>query len=328
MERFVFAIVFAVVFTSTGCNRSASGRPGQPADAKVIEAKLDDWSWLPKSSKHEAEVAQIPKDAQFDLFIPKPEALTAKSLAWGWVDSSFNFTPAEKKSFSVLGGALVSRIGPLEKKANWGGWDFIDDAAGTEHRGWGYSLTSGEILLPRSTFDSPPTNTSVKNSFEIEAFGDNYILIRLDPAKGHRLCFLKVGRLQLPTAGYIGTQAEVDGRILERRADGWYLGTKKMSLTSTSTDLERILTRGRDKADSSGGGLFGVMRPRKDATIEPKSQPLYASKNLEFPLDSESQSGRKQKLEYIQSEGWLANGGDGLVYKIDLEKRWGFFGWK
>jgi hypothetical protein len=323
VKRLVFVIAFVVAFASTGCNRSGSVGSGHPADAKGVEAKLDDWSWLPKSSKHETEVAQIPKDAQFDLFIPKAEALAAKSLGWGWVDSSFNFTPAEKKSYSVLGGALVSRIGRFEKKAKWGGWDFVDDAAGTEHRGWGYSLTSGEILLPRSAFDSPPTNTSVKNSFEIEAFGDNYVLIRLDLAKGHRLCFLKVGRLQLPTAGYIGTRAEVEGRIFERRVGGWYLGAKKMSLTSTSTDLERILSRGVDRPDSSGGGLFGVMRPRKDVSIEPKSEPLYSSKNLEFPLDSEA-----QKMEYIQSAGWLANGGDGLVYKIDFEKRWGFFGWK
>ena len=90
-------------------------------------------------------------------------------------------------------------------------------------------MTAGELILPRSLFADPPTNIFVQNSFEIESFGDKYVLIHLDPAKSHRLCFLENDGAKIPTAGYIGSKAEVGGTILERKVDGWYRGTTRMS---------------------------------------------------------------------------------------------------
>jgi len=180
-------------------------------------------------------------------------------------------------------------------------------------------------------------------------------LIHLDPAKGHRLCFLMVGRIQLPTAGYIGTKAEVDSRVLERKADGWYLGSKRMSRASGSTDLERIYASGKDKPDSSEGRMLVCApsvrpsAPRLSMDLK-KVSALYNSKILEFPLDSGNHKGSEQKKENVLSEGWLAvvprsppdaqtaplpqsqalwiAGCDGLAYMIQWEKRWGFFSWK
>jgi hypothetical protein len=341
-RRLVLGI--AAVLLLTGCKGSAPSNPSRQA----ADTKLDEWSWLPGSSKHEADVAQISKDAELELFIPKDDPLASKSVGWGKVGTAFNFIPTEKKSYVVSGGALVSKIGAIEKKAKWGDWDFVQDAAHPQHVSWGHSLTSGEVLLPRAIFVSIPTDAVVQNSFEIEAFGDTYVLIRLDPAKGHRLCFLQVGRLQLPTAGYVGTKAEVDGKILERKTDGWYLSSKKMSQPSSSTNLDGIYAKGDDKPDSGIGGGPSIMILDNKITTE---NPIYSSKNLEFPLDSEKQDSGKRKQEYIQSEGWLAYSppisasdkkaalidtpkgrmiaGNGLLaYKIDNERRWGFFPWK
>jgi hypothetical protein len=349
VKRVVLTIVTALLLT--GCKGSAP--PGE--SEQVADTKLNEWSWLPSSNKHEAEIAQIPKDAEFDLFIPKNEALVTKSAGWGRINTYLSFIPTDKESYLVSSGALVSRLGKIEKKAKWGDWDFLFDTAGKDHVGWGYSLTSGDILLPRTAFASPPADASVQNSFEIEAFGDSYALIHLDPAKGHRLCFLKFGRIQLPTAGYIGTKAEVDGRVLERKTDGWYLGSKRMSQASGSSDLERIYASGKDKPDSSDGHMMVCessarpSAPRLSMDLK-KVSALYNSKILEFPLDSGNQRGSEQKKENVLSEGWLAvvlrsppdaqtaplpqsqavwiAGCDGIAYMIESEKRWGFFTWK
>jgi hypothetical protein len=222
MKRITIIAAFAVIVLS-GCGRSDSTTT--KADTKVSEQKLDKSSWLPKTSKHDAEVAQIPKNTQILFFIPKDEPLDAESVGYGMkIDPYFNMTPIDKKSYIVKGGALVSKLGPIEKKAKWGDWDFVyEDASHTKKAGWGECLTSGEILLPRNWCEeAPPTNFIVQNSFEIESFGDDYVLIHLDPTKGHRLCFIRSGVSQAPTAGYIGSKAEVDGKTLERKADGWY----------------------------------------------------------------------------------------------------------
>jgi hypothetical protein len=206
-------------------------KPAQSADTKVSEQKLDMWPWLSKTSKHDAEVAQIPKNTQIEIFIPKDEPLNAESVGYGMkIDPYGNLTPIDKKSYIVKGGALVSKLGPIEKKAEWGDWDFVyEDASHTKKAGWGECLTSGEILLPRNWYGGVPTNFIVQNSYEIESFGDDYVLIHLDPTKGHRLCVFKSGVPHALTAGYIGSKAEVDGKTLERKADGWYSGTTRVS---------------------------------------------------------------------------------------------------
>jgi hypothetical protein len=118
----------------------------------------------------------------------------------------------------------------VERKANWGDWDFVyADSGLKQSAGWGNALTSGELILPRELFLNIPTDKFVQNSFEIESFGERFVLIRLDPAKGHKLVFLKSGGAQTPTAGYVGSKAEVGGKVLERKADGWYSGTTRLS---------------------------------------------------------------------------------------------------
>jgi hypothetical protein len=40
---------------------------------------------------------------------------------------------------------------------------------------------------------------------------------------------MKNGGSEFPTVGFIGSKAEVDGKTLERRADGWYSGATRVS---------------------------------------------------------------------------------------------------
>jgi hypothetical protein len=216
-----------------GCGQSTPpSQSSQGADSKVSKHKLDQWSWLPKTTKHDAEIAQIPPNAEIGFSIPKDEPLDAESVGFGMrVDPYGNMTPVDKGSYVVKGGALVSKLGSIEKKAKWGDWDFVyEDASHTKKAGWGPSLTSGEILLPRKWFLDPPTDRFVQNSFEIESFGDDYVLIHLDPTKGHRLCFMKIGSSnKQQTAAFIGSKAEVNGKVFERKADGWYSGNTRLS---------------------------------------------------------------------------------------------------
>jgi len=223
--------VLTVSLLATGCGKSSlSGTSGQAAASKPVIA-LDEWSWLPPTTKHDAEVAQIPKDSTIEFSIPENEPLkTDSGGGWGGISDNGEFVPRDKKSYYVRGGALVSNVGPVKRKAEWGDWDFVyADADLKQHAGWGNALTSGELILPRKVFLDIPADKFVQNSFEIESFGDRFVLIRLDPAKGHRLVFLKSGGSQVPTAGYVGSKAEVGGKILERKLDGWYAGATRLS---------------------------------------------------------------------------------------------------
>lgn len=194
-------------------------------------AVLDKWSWLPVTHTHDAEAARIPRDAALSLFIPKDDPLEAGSDGgWGGIDTFGNFTPTDRKSYVVKGGSLVSKIGPIERRAKFGDWDVLySDAARTQRAGWGNCLTSGEILVPRETFADPSADLYAQNSFAIETFGPTYLLVRLDPARKHKLCFLEQGGGQMLTAGVLGSKAEVGTRVLERRADGWYAGDVRFS---------------------------------------------------------------------------------------------------
>lgn len=341
-------------FLLIGCKSSAPIRPSQ----QTADDKLTEWSWLPASHGHDAELAQLPKDADFQMYIPKDEPLATKSTGWGKVGASFEFLPIEKKSYEVLGGTLVSKVGAIEKKAKWGDWDFVYESARKEQiprPHWGYCLTSGEVLLPRTVFLSPPSDAYVENSFEIESFGDSYVLLHLDPAKAHRLCFLQAGRLQLPTAGYIGTKAEIGGKILLRKNDGWYssnvkadgtIDSQRMSQANSSVDLKQVYAKAEDKPDvGSGGGPTMMILSEKTTT----DNPLFVSKDFDFLVNSENPG--QPRRGYVQSEGWLAYsppisasdkkaalvttpqgrmiaGNLLLAYKIDRERRWGFIDWK
>lgn len=194
-------------------------------------AELTAWSWLLSSDEHDLLLDKVPEGAKVAFSIPRDSPLKTHSEGPGGIDTHGNFVPREKNSLVVDGGALESRLGPILRRATWGDWDEVwTDELRTRRSGWGYSLTQGEILLPRSSFESPPPDIHVANLFEIEPFGEGHVLVRLDPAKGHRLCFLEAaGGSRTSTAGFIGSRAIVDGVILERRIDGWYRGETRMS---------------------------------------------------------------------------------------------------
>jgi hypothetical protein len=54
------------------CNDTTG--PGQSTSNK-----LDKWSWLPKTTNHDAEAAWIPNAKEIEFFIPKDEPLDTKS---------------------------------------------------------------------------------------------------------------------------------------------------------------------------------------------------------------------------------------------------------
>lgn len=231
-------IVFAVVLTMSVCGcgdrpaPSAQNASTAPSAAPpTVPVKLDKWSWLPRATTHDAAASSIPKDAAVSYRIPEEDPLDAKSEGgWGGIDADGNFVPTDKKSYVVKSGTLISSLGSIQKSAKFGDWDIVyADPERTKRFGWGHCLTSGEILMPRDAFTDPPADLFVKNSFEVETFGDDFVLIRLDPAKKHKLCFMKSGRADLSTVSYLGTNAEVGGQVLERKADGWYAGAKRVS---------------------------------------------------------------------------------------------------
>jgi hypothetical protein len=219
----VAALIIAILLLC-GCSHKANEQPER------APAQLSKWSWLPSSEAHAAEVGRIPQGAKYSLYIPEETPLKTHSEAPGGIDSYLNFVPTVKKSLVVDGGTLVSELGPVRKTAKWGDWAEVwKDSSRSVRVGWGYCVTSGEIMLPRSVFEAPPPDKFVQNAFEIEPFGDGNVLIRLDPAKGHRLCFFEGDNGKLATAGWVGSKAEVSGKVLERRADGWYSGALRMS---------------------------------------------------------------------------------------------------
>ena len=207
-----------------GCSGADNGRSMQ------APAKLTKWSWLPASDAHAAEVATLAPDVEVHYLIPENAPLKMHSDAPGGIDTFGNFIPREKKSIVVDGGLLVSQFGASKKTAQWGDWSEVwTDASHRQRAGWGYCLTSGEILLPRAALEKPPAGLFVQNTFVIESFGDRHVLITLDRAKGHRLCFLETDHSRVQTAGFLGSKAEVRGNALVRQSDGWYFGTKRMS---------------------------------------------------------------------------------------------------
>jgi hypothetical protein len=122
------------------------------------DTKIEKWSWLPKTAKRDAEIAQVPNGAQIYFSMGEPLESNAGS-GFQFPDASHTrFIPAEKEPSSFVRGSLISKLGSVTKEAKWGDWDFVfADAAHREKAGWGHSLTSGEILLPRKVFLDPLT---------------------------------------------------------------------------------------------------------------------------------------------------------------------------
>lgn len=208
---------------SESAHSLTSGTRGPVASAK--DSPLDDSSWLPKNSRYSEEAGRIPEGAELVTMIPKDEPLSQK----GTMKITENFElypdPENRTAVSISGGALVSKVGEVEKKAIFRDWDFLyEDSAFTKPMTkWGPCLTSGQLLVERSAFTNSAEGVFARNFFVAESFGDRYVLITLDPAKGHRLCYLQSRGGHVFTGGLAGTRAEVDGRTLEKRADGWHL---------------------------------------------------------------------------------------------------------
>jgi hypothetical protein len=213
------AAVVMIVALLAGCSRTSA------------PATLDKWSWLPKTTAHDLEAAGIPADARLRHYIPEDDPIDAGSDGgWGGIDTFGNFVPKDRDSYVVKGGSLVSSIGGIERRAKFSDWDVIyADADRKQRAGWGHCLTSGELIVERQAFPDPPANLYVQNHFAIETFGPTLLLITLDPARKHKLCFMESGGGQPITAGFVGSKADVADIELERRADGWYSGTTRYS---------------------------------------------------------------------------------------------------
>ena len=224
------AIVMAFAISACG-EKSAPPAQATSASQSTVAAKLDKWSWLPASTRYSAEADSIPKGTQASFHIPREDPLNFKSDGgWGGLDTHGNFVPTDRKSYTVKGGTLISSLGSVQRSAKYGDWDIVySDVQRTKRAGWGHCLTSGEILMPRLAFGDPPSDMFVQNSYEVEPFGDAFVLIRLDPAKQHKLCFMTNGNSDLSTVYYLGTRAEVGGKVLERKSDGWYAGAVRVS---------------------------------------------------------------------------------------------------
>ncbi len=215
-----------------------SQTPGnQSAAAPARTSAVKGLPWLPTTSINDEVAARIPPNARLSFRTPKDDGLKIDTSGGGWgnakIDTFGRITiaePTDKKSYKVVGGSLVSTLGKVEKRAKYGDWEFaFEDAARSKKFGWGHCLTAGELLVPRSRIANPPLQVYSVDAFEATSFGKDYLLLKLDPGKSHRFCFVNGDQGgAIPTAGGPGTRIEVAGRVYERKADGWYLGAARM----------------------------------------------------------------------------------------------------
>ena len=159
----------------------------------------------------------------------------------------------------MLGGELTSALGPIHRKARFGTWTlFHADETRQEIVGWGPCLTDGEVIVPNVFLAEASPRRWVPNSFEAEDLGEYHSLVRLDEARGDKLCLgyrpadgssyrgnLKAtgslnlsgqvdplatssDRLLFGTAGGVGSRVRFGEHLLVRRTDGWYLGERRV----------------------------------------------------------------------------------------------------
>lgn len=196
----------------TGCRKNTK-------QARVV--------WPPESEKHNREASTLPADAELYCGYPSDDPLSVK----GGVEvlgPDGQFWPVEDRP-GTISGSFITQIGDIEKRAKCTGIAFIYKNVTKEAKtAWGWYLTEGELLLPFSFFEEePPDNSYVENKYELEAFGKNHILIRIDPQKNHRVCI--IDRNSYPTVNFSGSKAEINGAVIERRQDGWYQGDTNIS---------------------------------------------------------------------------------------------------
>ena len=232
-------IMLTATLLLAGCGKSVAPEQSTSTSGQHVKREPDPLSWIPRTGKYTSESSKISPSAKLLYYIPKNSPL--RSTGSGGIDSNLNFVPrSDKRSIRVLGGTLVSVVGitsvEASRKASFGSWGFIyADARRSKVVGWGYSLTNGEVIVSREQFRRAPTNRVVFNRFRIEAIGDKYLLIKLDPRKGDSLCLFDEGGQSrdvgvmwgpfqfVPTAGYVGSVADVGDKVYKRTAGGWRL---------------------------------------------------------------------------------------------------------
>lgn len=316
---------------------------------------IDEWSWIPSTASHDLEVAKIPHDATVRLSIPQDRPLATRSNGWARIDiySVFQpldkaFKPLSKDIYAVLGGDLVTDLGDVKKTASFGSWDFVQWDDSSPYPYWSHSLTSGEVILPNKTLLRP--NDLVSNNFyAVEKFGPQFILITIDPSKGHRLTWLKIGRLQIPTPGFIGSKAEIAGKIYECRREGWYLGEKRVWENAPTGRFSEYHKNTRLTIDAGFEMPTGARVVLWGSEVTPDN-PLSIRQDFELPVLNPA-TGVEEGREHVSRDALIARnadadpkalcgrvrtdsgdinlfGTDNLIYKINRDQRWGTFGWQ
>lgn len=192
--------------------------------APTLNSPSKEIVWPPRTGKHNTEAAKLPNKAQVAIGFSETDPFKQEGM--GDIDENFNTTPREG-SYHVQG-TLVTKIGEIKKEARITDWAFIHTYPKNEKtKVWGYYITSGEMLIPKSLLMIAPPDMKVDNLFECEDFGDDFILIRLDPTKGHKLCLIGIKNVTV-TAGFIGSKVGIEGTVIERKLDGWYSQNKKI----------------------------------------------------------------------------------------------------
>jgi hypothetical protein len=198
---FIFALLFLTYFP--GCKK------------KTLT------EWPPRTGLHDV---QATKEINAEL----KNEVDIKTNIFETTDGSGGFKI--NKESSKISGTVKSRLGSTVREARFGAFgDIFSDPVMTKHISDAYLLTSGEILLPVSElFNEPPHSAYVQNRFDIIDFGPRYVLLNLDPAKKHQLAFIPGEDGFIGTTYWLGTKAEFQNNIVERKEDGWYAGTLKL----------------------------------------------------------------------------------------------------
>ena len=191
----------------------------------------------PRSGKNDAAATDLTSNSRLEAQIPdddplRPEGETQpRGGAWGEGGIFLSMIPVEGK-FKITGGTFETYIGNIRKRAKFTDWDRVYRDGTKDIIAWAAMLTEGEILIPKVLISHTPRTLAIKNHYALEDFGPHFFLIRLDPAKRHRLGLFRGDNGQWNiTSDYIGGLVDVNQRTIERKQDGWYEGSQKLPAT-------------------------------------------------------------------------------------------------
>jgi hypothetical protein len=182
--------------------------------------------WPPRTHVHDQEAAKIPMLANGIVM------RTPRKITWsgpGTFDADGNLTPGP----GFQGSTLVSSIGPIERRASLRGEAMVilDTTKKKLIQRADLCLFLGEVLITKDQLLNRGESGYVENRFSVEDFGDNLFIVKLDPSKKHRLCILPDGTV---TAGFAGAKIDYQGVVVERKADGWYVGNSKLAVRNSA----------------------------------------------------------------------------------------------